>query len=505
MTDRLVEVAPAVPLPATARQTYTYRLRSDADQSVLYRSVMIPLGSRSVRGYIMGEVKTLPPFPLKTTRLLPAAALTAPQVAMATWLHNTQRGGLGYTLRLFVPPPSPPPPAPLPKKIPSAKAIIQPNTSQRWTRLARCLQPYLNRQQSVLIIVPEKWQLAPLAEFMAEEFKLKPIVIHAALRSSILSQALAKLVAPPAVVIGTQKALFLPHVRLGAIVLEEENYSTHKLWDQYPRLANWHGAEQLAKFHRAAMIYSSSFPSVRLFGIFPPPQNKSIGRLPALPPVQLWPLTYTDRRSDLVLPAALIHQLRHWLKQKPVVIVHTLSAEHARRWRHQLHRLFGRSSRLTIALPSDLHHFGPAYDAVIWLFPEQLLQYPDYRSRERAYILLHRLAQLRPLRQPLHLVTRLPGRLEAELLLPPDRYFHAELKARQRLHYPPFAEVVRLTFPSQAAERMRTRLKKARGRVIVRGPVAGQHLILRGSLSQLTALYRDVPVSTADLDPFKLI
>ncbi len=520
MSDRLVEVAPAVPLNATARQTYTYRLTAPPSEPLLYRSVRILLGSRRTHGFIISEASKLPSYPLKTAHLLATVALTAAQVSFAEWLHTTQRGGLGYTLRLFSPPTEPIAVSRKKHLTQKPRAIIQVNPAKRWAALGRQLQPYLKKKQPVLIIVPEKWLLEPLAAVLAKKLACSPLIIHAGLKKSTLQRAIHAITHHTPLIIGTQKALFLPYPALGAVVLEAENYQTHKLWDQYPRLSNWHGAEQVASLHRATLIYSTSFPSVRLYGRLQTEKIKSIGRLTTLPKTHVLPLSFSERQQNHFLPRPLISLMRGWLKKKNVGtigLVHTLSLNRAKELRHTLYTALGRSANLIVGTPSEIT--GQAkrpYQQLIWLFPETILRYPDYRSREQAYTLLQRFAQLLPRQQSIYLITRFPRQLEQELLIPPADYFEQELKARQRLSYPPFAEVVRLTITDRTAKQAEAAAAKVRQQLeahgLVRGPLAAlhntkseRHLILRGPLATLTALYHDIKISRADLDPFRLL
>lgn len=517
MSDRLVEVAPAVPLKATARQMYTYRLTAPASEPVLYRSVRISLGSRRTHGFIISETTQVPRYPLKTAQLLPGASLTTAQVGLANWLHATQRGGLGYTLRLFSPPTEPLTTANKKGADKKPQVVIQADTRKRWATLAKKIKPYLKKKQSVLIIVPEKWLLEPLAAALTESLGCSPLIIHAGLKKSTLKQAIHAITQQAPLIIGTQKALFLPYPALGVVVLGEENYQTHKLWDQYPRLSNWHGVLQVANLHRATRIYITSFPSVRLHGLLQTEKIKSIGQSTPLPKTHLVPLSFSERQQKHFLPRSLITALRGWLKKKNNIgLVHTLTPVRAKELRHTLYTSFGRVANILVGTPSEITSTRGAYDQLIWLFPETILRYPDYRSREHTYTLLQRLSHLLPKHTPLYIVTRFPRQLEQELLISPASYFEQELKARQRLSYPPFAEVVRLTITDRTAKKAEAAAEKVRQQLeahsLVRGPFATlhttkpeRHLVLRGSLPELTSRYRDTKITSADLDPFRIL
>lgn len=476
-------------------------------------------------GFIMHETNHQPAYPVKSAELLTTNPLTNQQVNFAQWLHTTQRGGLGYTLRLFTPPSETWPSPPLKHSVPASQALIHPNATQRWNLLAKKIAPYLKKKKPVVVIVPEKWLLKPLAAAVAEKLAHPPLIIHGGLKKSALRQAVNTIAQHAPLVIGTQKALFLPYPALGAIVLAEENYQTHKLWDQYPRLSNWHGVTQLAALHHAALYYMSSFPSVRLYGGIQTKKIKNSGRLPtkqtSVPVVQLISPTFAERQHKTILPQSLKSLLRSGLKKKRIGLVHTLAPLRAKKLRHALYVTFSRHTNLITGTPNEIAAHAP-YDELVWLFPENILRYPDYRSREHAYTLLQRLSQLLPPGRPLHLFTHLPRQLEQELLVTPKQYFTEELKARQRLLYPPFAEVVRLTIAERTAKRSETAATKIRQQLepavaqahsLIRGPLTSlinpvpteRHVIVRGPLVTLSTLYRDAKISRADLDPLRIL
>lgn len=104
--QQYVNVAPAVPLAITAKSTYTYQLPLSFEYSgeLLHRPVIVPWRGRSIRGVIMAVHRRPPVFQTQPVRRLATASLTVEQVAFARWIAHTMQGGLGYTLRLFLPP-----------------------------------------------------------------------------------------------------------------------------------------------------------------------------------------------------------------------------------------------------------------------------------------------------------------------------------------------------------------------------------------------------------------
>ena len=280
------EVAPSIPLPATGPQIYTYRVpaKLSADE-LLYTQVQISFGARQVRGVVTRLHRTRVPYPTKELQPASPWQLTAHQVAFAQWLHQTMRGGLGYTLRLFFPPgkrlsglASPGQPVPVagdhagfPRAARAYQegdtAIIEKDEDARVRAMAAGIRVVVAAHQQAVVIVPETWMVHRLYRLLAKEL---PQVMMAEYTASLATMATTHLWQrvlqhEVSVVIGTQKSFFLPWARLGAIVVEEEFYSTHKHWDQYPRLDNRLVAGALAAIHRTAVMYATSMPSLALY------------------------------------------------------------------------------------------------------------------------------------------------------------------------------------------------------------------------------------------------
>ncbi|MBI3251614.1 MAG: hypothetical protein HYZ62_01750 [Candidatus Andersenbacteria bacterium] len=163
------------------------------------------------------------------------------------------------------------------------------------------------------------------------------------------------------------------------------------------------------------------------------------------------------------------------------------------------------------------HLEGEELDKVYWFFPEDSLWYPDIRSSERCLILLSRLQALVP-GSSVHLVTRQPQLLRDTIAAPLPDFYKKELRLRQTLWYPPFADIVRLTLSANkdtGARRLKQSLVKKGGMSVkVRGPyqslslkkkVPQTHILLAGELKKLVPLYRDLSLASVDLNPEKIL
>lgn len=532
---RFAEVAPAVPLPAASRQTYTYQLSQECQASVhKYSSVTIPFGRRAVSGVVTKLHNTPISAHLKTLSAISPTILTKQQVAFARWLARTSHGGFGYTLRLFQPPIkrlakqpvlSTSRNVPIPKKPDYPAALIDGHTTRRCHRIKNLIEQHVKKGQQVLILTPEKW----LAEHLSHLLKtISPTLVHADLRISQTATIWQQVRAGhPHVIVGTQKALFLPFVNLGLVVVEEEQYPTHKLWDQYPRLHNIYGAKQLAYLHHASLVYTTSFPSLRLRHALQNNTVKALINKPLALRTSLIKYSFEDKVKHFALPNSFLFKLKRWFKNKDHILLF-YNRRDANRIKQALAYLSLPLSHITLST-SAIFTAKPQqkFDRIAWLLPEYDLTYPDFRSGERALITLARLQQILNGRRSIVLVTRKPELVQKALTSSPAATFADILKQRRQFSYPPYFDLVRLTVTAktesaamkkgaslrhQLDERLVMNKKEP---VKIRGPFqslapsshnrAEAHILLAGSLNTLTTLYKGMPVAAADLAPERIL
>lgn len=632
-----IDVAPAIPLSTVDRQTFTYTAPAYLTARQL---VKIPFGPRQVAGIVMAVHNRKPPYPTKeSVAATPEVILTASQLECARWIADTMHGGLGYTARLFFPPTGPPPhPA-------SSSSIIK---SPSLHALAKATQPYLDpARPTVFIEASVKKRLQVLAELAAAATNKKQVAIIMPEVSLIgpLVEQLEKYVpadrlatlfsGQPAghakkvwygvhqqsisIVVGTQKALFLPWQALGLLIVEEAFYPTHKLWDQYPRLSNVHAAPVFARLHGASLLYAGSLLSLHLYHHIREKKYTAVHINSLAARVTDIPYDQADRAAHYLLPQALLRKLVSWHRQNQRVFmlynkkgawqviicrachkalvcpkcqtpftVHVAQSAavnpaagkpgkktyrlRCRQCGHQeakpttcpvCHKrslqfvrpgletmvslirslkikplvieaaalklldttqvkrasvIVGTQAAFRLIPPASLDH-------VIWLYPEDALQFPDARSREKARYLLTRLAGLTKNNTVVAVSRQLKTTLPA-LTLPTDKLWEEELKMRRRLSYPPVQDMVKLTVraktdtqASAQAEKIRRMLdqrsaeKKSPVRIL--GPFTSlgglkrgkreSHVLLLGPLEELVPLYRDVKCDRADYMPERIL
>ncbi len=536
--DAYCQVAPAVPLPAPGRQTYTYRLPAGGQPAVRKHScVAVPFGRRVVPG-VVTKLKAAPPGgPVKNLARVSSCVLSARQVALARWIALTSHGGLGYTLRLFFPPgglfaeefvqPDAGGGADAVSRgqVARTRTVIDEDVTRRCRTVGRIIARSLRQKKQVLVVVPEKWLALRLAACLK---KHGPAVVHASLSVSDLTEIWQQAAAGlPRLVIGTQKALFMPFTNLDLVIVEEEQYTTHKLWDQYPRLHNIYGARQLAKLHGAGLMLTSSWPSLELRYRLQRGRADRVVERPGRLRASLAGYSFEDRVKRYPLPSSFVSSLRKWVKDREEVLLF-YNQRDAGYLNRALKNLKLPAENLTIST-SAIFASAPKkkFGRVAWVNPERSLSYPDFRSEERSLITLSRLRGiLASRRRHVVLVSRRPDLAERTLLADPAAVFNRLLKERERYYYPPLSDLVVLTISGKtkaAADKKAAKIcgqidrevEQLDSQIKVRGPFhrlgppaearRNAHILLSGPLDRLTDIYKDLPVDTADLAPERIL
>lgn len=621
------EVAPAIPLPVTSAETYTYIVPQPiTDQVQPYMPVTIPFGRRTVLGVIMRLHQQSVPYRTKPLQLAAPIALTAQQVEFGQWLSQTMQGGLGYTLRLFFPPilkkgwesDTSAEVSPRADRQVPTHAIIEPDFKRRVLLVEKQLAA-LPDEQMALVIVPETWMLDRWQSALSKKLTANSAVIT--VTADAKPQALREIwqqtkAGRYRLIIGTQKALFLPFQNLELVIIDEEYLPTHKLWDQYPRLDNRLGTAVLSHLHRALHISAGSIMSLNQAYQLQQKQLEILQNHSVKLQATVVSSTFEDRAQKRLLPDALIAQLKQWLNKKQrILILHnarggwqtlyckkcqapvrcpecevalTLHIE-GRQERLECHHCGYTTTKVPTVCPTcgktKLMVFGAGvekvadilsqvlpkkasilnfdatsdqtklelslakkatpqgqvviatsavfsrlpevqFDQAMYLWPERGLLYPDFRSEERTMYLLLRLQALLPAKRKVVLVTKQPRLVQQSLLVPYDAWQIRQLKERQRLLYPPVADLIRLTIQDKDADKARVkaviirqqleeRQKQAGSTATIRGPFASfvkrrrgfaeVHLLLTGSLNDLIKLYSGLAVDVVDVYPERIL
>ena len=627
-----IEVAPAVPLPATSSQTFTYQAPADIAEGQI---VEVPFGPRPMKAVVVAIKQVKPAY--KTKAIIGRGgkqALSPAQFQFAAWIADTMHGSLGYTMRLFFPPPgmqtAPKQPVPLsqPKKGNTPKDIVhimgqlqgkpgiyvEGKQADRHAMLAHLASAYIEQGKQVFLLVPEISLIEILQKKLLQAgLGMDEVAPYFAgtppgIRREIWQAAAA---GEPIVVVGTHKALFLPWQNLGLIVLEQAHYPTHKAWEQYPRLDNTFAAKALAHIVGAGYVTSAAFSSLNMKHGLDTGAHYTIANNPLTLRSSVTSVSFADKKNRRLIPEETLLALkgdvkkglrifclfnrrgtwqrfackkchRHLtcpdcgtpvpvtLKNKPTKkkqpeftlmcqachkkvsppavcptckkgylkpsragsqqVAKTLQqfTQAAGVTRLDADSLAGLSRQevrkkiqthpFIIGTNAALTHLeGAEFDKVYWFFPEDSLWYPDIRSSERSLILLSRLQALAP-SSDVYLVTRQPQLLNDTITQPVSEFYKKELRQRQKLWYPPFADIVRLTLSGAGAASAKALkqalVKKAGPSIKVRGPYQSvnpkqkhtlTNILLTGELKNITPLYRDLSLTGVDGNPEKIL
>lgn len=550
---KYVDVAPAIPLQRAKHQVFTYHVREDIS---LHQLVQVPFGRRTIKGVVIDAHSRKPHYRTKEVQKILPARISPGQVAFAQWIASTMQGGLGYTLRLCMPPGAKEEETTYPalkKNKQTHEALVAPD-ADRFKKMAARIQ---KESQQTLVLVPELWMISYLQE------QLKAHGVEATTFSGDASIPQQRSVwygvanGDVSVVIGTQKALYLPYRQLGLVVLEQEQYGAHKLWDQYPRLDNKVAAGALADIHGASLLFSGAFASVALRRRILEKEVRVLEDSPKEPLLHVIEASLEDRRARRLLPNDFVKELKLQVKAKKRILLLYNQLDTGQKGRkgfgtETLERVFeafpalkkqllriDRRSRKEKDIAEELKTkrvvFGTSavlaaveameFDYVAWLFPERTLSYPDYRTTERSVTLLARLQEYLPEKQAVTVVTR-NRHVVAEILgQSAEAYYETQLKERKRYFYPPFSTVIKLTVVSKTEETANERAsllrkeiekrKKKTSSAIVRGPFQDfqppapekhtAHVLLQGDLNELVPLYDKLPIDGVDVQPQRIL
>lgn len=157
-----------------------------------------------------------------------------------------------------------------------------------------------------------------------------------------------------------------------------------------------------------------------------------------------------------------------------------------------------------------------------YLFPEQTLLFPDYRSEERAHHYLSRLQQLISPNSKVAIITRQRQLVEERLALSEAAFLKQQTVERKRLQYPPYRDLIRLTYNASNITSALTQANTDKKRfaqqdksIIIKGPYEAfrkkrrgrpeAHLILLGDLAKLISIYQTTTAASVDLNPARVL
>lgn len=526
---RYIAVAPCVPLGKRGQDSYTYFISSE-NEIFLGSVVKIPFGKRSIMGVVTALDLQRPSYPTKQVKTITKIQLTHIQMQFSQWLADVCHGGFGFTARLFLPGlfaqlTSSARMSFQKKKIEKPLAIIENNANLRMDLIIKHAH---NQKGQVLIVVPEVAMLSAYEKLLAPEIRNNTAMIyHAGLLQSEKKRVWQAVESSDCrIVIGTQKALFLPFYDLASVVIDEEQSGSYKLWDQYPRLHTVFGAQMLAQFSHASLFYAASYPSLFLRHAIAEKTCDVLVNNPVIPKTRIYPFSFEDRKWKRVIPEELGNKVRTWARSGKHVLVLFNKKDDVDLKKSLFRKLSAIAKKhMHIGTVGMLTH--PArmqFDYVVWLFPEWTLRSIDYRSSERAKITSARLAEF-TIKGDVYIGTRYADIARDLFDLSEKVWEEKALKQRKRFHLPPYTQLVRLTIRDKTTAKASTKALdlreiidkalKNKKEIEVAGPyqelgakkklVHEYQILLSGELKKLVPLYKKLPVDSADVAPYKVV
>ncbi|MBI4385719.1 hypothetical protein HY573_02720, partial [Candidatus Parcubacteria bacterium] len=195
----------------------------------------------------------------------PSPVLTGTQLELARWVAKYYWAPLGHALKTVLPQ------AILKSPLaigPERRAVRAPGATPRLIWKAdrradyrRLLKRALLGGRQTLFLVPDQ-----AAEVYWRAWLEREHIAHAAYSSSVrptATRALWQRVAggEAMVVLGTRSALFLPFANLGLVVVDEEDSSAYKSWEQSPRYDAREVAEKVAELFKAQLVFGALSPT----------------------------------------------------------------------------------------------------------------------------------------------------------------------------------------------------------------------------------------------------
>ena len=531
-----VEVAPCAPLGKRGRDTYTYFVFKDDDVGI-GSVVKIPFGKRMIMGVVTVLDVQKPSYPTKQISSITGVALTALQIRYAQWIADMAHGGFGFTARLFLPPsfaklkshaqlrpPSPPPSPRIGRG--KATAIIEKNPDTRRNMIATLVRV---RTGQTLVLVPEVAMLDGYKKTFAVEIKNNTArVYHAGLSQSEKKEIWSAADSGQCqIIIGTQKVLFLPFNNLVCVIVDEEQNESYKLWDQYPRLYTVLGAETLAHLAGASLVYGSSHPSLRLLHAIAEKKCEALRNNPVSAHVEIYPFSFEDKKWKRIMPDELGSKVRMWARARKHVLL-LFNKKDTAELKKSLFRKMSVSAKEHIYIGTMGILTNPPrkqFDYAVWLKPEWTLRAIDYRSAERARITVARMAGLTA-SHDVFLGTRYGDVAKDVFALSEEVWREKTYEERRRFHLPPYWQLVRLTIRDKTRAKAYARAESVRGMIdvlldakksntVAYGPyqelgakkkeVHEYHILLSGILEELIPLYKELPIDSADVAPYRVV
>ena len=137
--------------------------------------------------------------------------------------------------------------------------------SDRVSKYVSFIRRALDEGRQALVLTPEKAFMKALEGPLSQEFGDSLLLFSSDFSAPRRRKVADALREGPAVVLGTRSALFLPFHDLGAVVVDEEQDTSHKQTEPSPRLHARDAALALSGIHCARVMLGTAAPSLETY------------------------------------------------------------------------------------------------------------------------------------------------------------------------------------------------------------------------------------------------
>lgn len=154
----------------------------------------------------------------------------------------------------------------LKKILENRKVLLQWNNYYNKTVIYIKLLEKFSFDKQVILIFPQFTDLEKFLRFLPEKLKVNTSILHSDLPNKKHLQEWEKIKNKKnGIIIGTRQAIFAPAKNLGLIIIDNEENTSHKQWDQNPRYHSLKIAKELQKTTNAKILIASITPSVETY------------------------------------------------------------------------------------------------------------------------------------------------------------------------------------------------------------------------------------------------
>ncbi len=192
------------------------------------------------------------------------------------------------------------------------------------------IEKMLSLEKQVLYLVPEIALTTQLTQRLQEIFGSRIGIYHSKINDNERAEIWRKMISeePYEIILGVRSSLFLPFLKLGLVIVDEEHETSYKQQDQSPRYHARDTAIMLAHLHKAKTVLGSATPSLESFfntktgkyGLVTLHEQNRIIPIPEIHIENTFELRKRKKMKSLLAPK-LIEQIKISLENEEQVIL----------------------------------------------------------------------------------------------------------------------------------------------------------------------------------------